>query len=821
MLELSFILVMATIYTYAITSSVMAATVVRLPAATLFLLCAVPAVAFCAVFLNRYTALGVLALILLSALFIYLDLRENDFEAEWFAALVTNVDALIRFARGFEPYRRAFALPFTLAISVPLALFAAAFVRFRAGFYALTIVGAAVIGIQSFMNYNGSDAATLLLVFCFIVLFTREMNRFASAKGSSGRDAKLSTLIMPAALALVLISYIIPKPRLFPDGFNLINSLRNSLWAVEDFFYEATGPKVFSFQTAGISGVDSPSRLGGSLLSNSRHIMDVYSDERVYMSASVKDTYTGDSWINQQDNQDWIAEEGENDWFDTSIYHNSRRAMLDRYMRYLEREKKYLSVTMAGPRVNYLFSPPFQDHMWFPGEADVTVGDFGVLTVPGALPRGTSYVQEYLSWDYDDPKLMALLRVLTVENSYEPPNSVFFAQEGTWWDNVQASVLAEYAIATASGTAEPAADGVRRRLPTRDRSAMPPYLKMCLSLPENLPERVKNLAEDVVGDAYNDYDRMKALEDFLQTYTYTTTPELMPEDADFVDHFLFTGKEGYCTSYASALAVMGRAIGVPTRYVEGYIMPESPAEGGGYVITNNNAHAWVEAYMRGFGWVPFEATAPFTYGFYHNETPLTLAASGETFVDDDYLYYLQMMELQEAMISAYALEAMYSGSTGESAAATILSTQNLTAVTVTLAALFVLFVLFQILRVNSGARRLGGMSNREAVLAYYSRILMTAKAYGLPIMPYETAAAYGRRVSGKLPPVVSIFPLMQKTTMTDLAEIFSRAAYGKGEITDKEKEMMKASFEELLGMYPSYGMKKPMFYINRYLLMRF
>lgn len=79
-----------------------------------------------------------------------------------------------------------------------------------------------------------------------------------------------------------------------------------------------------------------------------------------------------------------------------------------------------------------------------------------------------------------------------------------------------------------------------------------------------------------------------------------------------VEWFLFEGQQGYCTHFASAMAVLGRCIGIPTRYVQGYAvdMRGTKAEVD-YPVYGREAHAWAEAYISGVGWIPFEATPPF------------------------------------------------------------------------------------------------------------------------------------------------------------------------------------------------------------------
>ncbi|MGM9985727.1 MAG: transglutaminaseTgpA domain-containing protein [Bacillaceae bacterium] len=136
-------------------------------------------------------------------------------------------------------------------------------------------------------------------------------------------------------------------------------------------------------------------------------------------------------------------------------------------------------------------------------------------------------------------------------------------------------------------------------------------------LPTNLPERIRDLAISLTQDKTNQYDKVKAIESYFQTnqFLYANADIPYPEVAqDFVDQFLFETKRGYCVHFSTAMAVMLRSIDIPTRWVKGYTPGEVMGMKDGkttYQITNNNAHAWVEVYFQGVGWVPFEPTKGF------------------------------------------------------------------------------------------------------------------------------------------------------------------------------------------------------------------
>ncbi|WDV47059.1 transglutaminase-like domain-containing protein [Clostridiaceae bacterium M8S5] len=129
----------------------------------------------------------------------------------------------------------------------------------------------------------------------------------------------------------------------------------------------------------------------------------------------------------------------------------------------------------------------------------------------------------------------------------------------------------------------------------------------CLQIPNIVPDRVKELAEQITAGYDNDLDKLTAIENYLRTYEYTYEAQLNPYNRDFVDYFLFDTKKGYCTYFASAMVILARSVDIPTRYVEGFSMPQAKKDGY-YEVYSDNAHAWVEAYIKERGWITFEPT---------------------------------------------------------------------------------------------------------------------------------------------------------------------------------------------------------------------
>jgi hypothetical protein len=130
-----------------------------------------------------------------------------------------------------------------------------------------------------------------------------------------------------------------------------------------------------------------------------------------------------------------------------------------------------------------------------------------------------------------------------------------------------------------------------------------------LALPASIPQRVLDLAQEVVADAPTSYDRALAIERYLRTYPYNLEIPEPPTDRDLVDYFLFELQEGYCDYYASAMVVMARSVGVPARLASGYVQGVYDYEARRWVVTEQEGHSWVEVYFDPLGWIEFEPTA--------------------------------------------------------------------------------------------------------------------------------------------------------------------------------------------------------------------
>jgi len=135
-----------------------------------------------------------------------------------------------------------------------------------------------------------------------------------------------------------------------------------------------------------------------------------------------------------------------------------------------------------------------------------------------------------------------------------------------------------------------------------------PGYDVYLQLPPEITPRTVALARQITAGLDTDYDRAVAIERWLgRNLAYTLELE-EPGDREPIDFFLFDRKKGHCEYFASAFAILARAVGIPTRQVNGFLGGEWNEYDDYIAVRAGDAHSWNEVYFAGVGWVTFDAT---------------------------------------------------------------------------------------------------------------------------------------------------------------------------------------------------------------------
>ena len=121
--------------------------------------------------------------------------------------------------------------------------------------------------------------------------------------------------------------------------------------------------------------------------------------------------------------------------------------------------------------------------------------------------------------------------------------------------------------------------------------------------------RLQALAEQVAGGARSPYAAAVALEQWFRFgggFIYDQHPPKPPAGVAPLEDFVAHTRRGYCQHFAGAMALMLRYLGIPSRVAVGFT--SGNYQHGEWVVSDRNAHMWVEVWFRGWGWIPFDPT---------------------------------------------------------------------------------------------------------------------------------------------------------------------------------------------------------------------
>jgi hypothetical protein len=135
------------------------------------------------------------------------------------------------------------------------------------------------------------------------------------------------------------------------------------------------------------------------------------------------------------------------------------------------------------------------------------------------------------------------------------------------------------------------------------------YPNRFLQLPKTSPRTLK-LAQSMVDESDSKTTKARKILKYLKTnYGYSLDMERKTHESA-LDEFLFVRKEGHCEYFASAMAVLLRLNGIPSRIINGFAGTEWNDLGQYMIVRQTHAHSWVEAYIPGVGWQVFDPTPP-------------------------------------------------------------------------------------------------------------------------------------------------------------------------------------------------------------------
>lgn len=432
---------------------------------------------------------------------------------------------------------------------------------------ALLIVAAMIFGLLCFLLlYRSGMSSLAIMLLASMLVFSHGMSRTASIAAAlpglvavaavfalgegQPRDAMALRVFIPSALAVVLALMLLPAERVtWQPMEHLADQVRSMFEQYFNFTHERVAYSISEegYNHGGEIEGQPVAMLGGPADPDPSPVMRVTSDGEMLLRGTIRSTYTGYSWVDVTPKNRYL------------YYDLTHKNVRDRVF----------NVDMGA------------EGAFSTATAQVELIDSATSTlfVPGRLQH----------FDMD----------LTNAVYYNSAGEMFMARQAQSGDRYSVEGLIPiFSTALRQATLRGEAEG---------DSQYDDILAANSQLPASIEMALIELTQQLTDSEICAYDKANAIAGYLrQNMRYRLDVVYPPQGRDFASWFVLESREGYCSYFATAMAVMGRIAGLPTRYVEGY--RARSVEGGTVTLTGMDAHAWAEIYFKGLGWIPFDAT---------------------------------------------------------------------------------------------------------------------------------------------------------------------------------------------------------------------
>lgn len=365
------------------------------------------------------------------------------------------------------------------------------------------------------------------------------------------KDSNGLKIIVPAILAVVLGLALSPNGRL---TWQPMEEAANHVRSVFEQYFNFSRERIaFSinekgYDHAGEINGEVVAMLGGPANPDTTPVMRVQTDENVLLRGAIRTTYTGYSWVDDQVKNRYLYYDVVHKGVRERVFCQNTKLPVDAF------DQIDVSVEMLNEGTSTLFVPGMLSDFSMDMSNAVYYNSAGEIFMAREVQPGDAYSLKAIQPNYSEALRTAIIEAQNEKDDY--------------YDQIS---------------------------------------KLHTELPSRIEGGVYALTLELTEGMSNAYDKAMAIQDYLvRNCKYTLETEYPPENRDFVSYFLLESKEGYCSYFASAMAVMGRIAGLPTRYVEGYLA--RPETENSVVLTGEDAHAWTEIYFNGIGWIAFDAS---------------------------------------------------------------------------------------------------------------------------------------------------------------------------------------------------------------------
>lgn len=682
---------------------------------------------------------------------------------------------LVNWCETYNGSDKLYKLPYAVVAVLGLAILGAIlFYIFTANQMAkevLAVVIFVVILILCIKKINVNKAIVGICVFYILTIVVEFYGIIYSRKAGRQERREGILYLAPICLLLAVLSISLPskqEPIQWTVARNVYNNISEQMeiWQTQLSYYFGHSKGEFCLNLSGYTDDDTTLGTGG-IDQDNRVALKLYNPQQegiIYLIGSVSDIYTGSSW--EKSRQDSIPGEKEYLLDDTEMF-----------LALTREDKKVLESNffLKSKNIKIEYNDIMTRTIFYPlltSEIEVNSGykklseEASQITSRKARGKGTKYNNVYYDMNLDGSAFQNMLR-REDSFSYKDVNDIDQNNVDYVYSNIM-SMNNDYIYNRVIKK------DVYKVLGERAELIKAKYT----TLPKELPHRVRKLAVKITQEYSTKYDKLKAIEAYLKGYKYTLQPGKLPKGKDYTDDFLFVSKEGYCTSFATAMAVLGRCIGVPMRYVEGFAAKCDTVDNyDRYLVKNSQAHAWAEGYLEGVGWIPFEATAPY-YDSRYTKWPEMVKENDNIDADSgNSSYEYQKFPQQMYQPVKDKIKTPEKKNSGEALNIVMMF------LAVFVGLMLVIFTCYHVMRLRFKKAFDRADYSRKMYLQFL-RILRFLKKEGFTLKPQETILMFSSRVKNYLQ--------FDEIKFQDVADIYMRYRYAQMPVTKEELARVEA-----------------------------
>ena len=439
---------------------------------------------------------------------------------------------------------------------------------------ALALIACLVI---SLVTAKDIDRITVILSFFVILLSSAETIQHFWKKAGNTDHKKHLVCISPFLLAVLLVMGLIKAPEEPYDWYfarSLYASAADFFDRLSVTFYTSFGD---SYENVKV-GFSESGHLPGAETRDPKDVMTVtLMNSRIaviYLSGKTFDTFDGHDWTVQN----------------TLNYNDSMIDVIESHAQVSAQDPSYLTDYLRWEKIDVAYRK-FKSRTVFAPLKAVT-GEKSLEQLKVSFPGAD--VRSDMLLSHKDPYSLYFYRLNRNGDLFDKLVNNARPVKETMWDK----------------TAQKYADYMGNYITYEEYLSYRESVKTYYTQDLQLTPRTEAWLKEAVAGCETDLEKLRALERAFQGFGLNNAPGSIPDSvtdaSSFLDFFIFERPEGFCSYYATAFTLLARSLGLPARYVQGYLVPTL-----GETEVNVNsamAHAWSEVYLENFGWAEFEPT---------------------------------------------------------------------------------------------------------------------------------------------------------------------------------------------------------------------